>query len=41
MTDLSIIIPCRDEEENVNTIYENIRKVVPGSYIEINLLKRN
>ena len=28
MTDLSIIIPCRDEEENVNTVYENIIKKI-------------
>ena len=28
MTDLSIIIPCRDEEENINIIYENIIKKI-------------
>ncbi len=28
MTDLSIIIPCRDEEENINIIYENIKKKI-------------
>ena len=26
MTSLSIIIPCRDEEENVSIIYQNITK---------------
>jgi dolichol-phosphate mannosyltransferase len=35
MTDLSIIIPCRDEEENVNTIYENIIKKIKTENYQI------
>ena len=35
MTDLSIIIPCRDEEENVNIIYENIKKKIETENYQI------
>ena len=35
MTDLSIIIPCRDEEENINIIYENIKKKLRQKIIKL------
>ena len=35
MVKLSIIIPCRDEEENINIMYENILKKIAIKDYEI------